>query len=576
MAPTPALSVQNLCFTYRGAGRSALDQVSLEVTAGEWVAVLGASGAGKSTLCLSLNGLIPHFVRGAMAGEVRVLGADTRERSVSQIAEAVGLLFQEFESQLFCTSVELEVAFGPENLQVPPAEIRRRVTEALAAVGLAGMERREPAVLSGGQKQRLALSAVLALQPRILVMDEPTTDLDPVGREEVFAVARRLRDYRGMTVIVAEQETEAALRADRVVVLDSGRVAGVGRPEELLTRGGWLEELGVAPPAVAQLFARLDEPPCLEAQEAAARLRERGYRLDGAEVAELEAADRARGGTYGESLLEIQGLEHRYPDGTQALAGVDLTIREGEFVALVGANGSGKTTLARHLNGLLRPTRGAVRVAGTATDRASVTTLGRSVGYVFQNPDHQLFAETVAEEVGFGPLIHGCPPAATQLRVAEALAAVGLTGREAEDPFSMTKGERQRVAVASVLATRPRVLILDEPTTGLDFHERRSLMALVQRLNEAGHTIVCITHHMEIVAEYAHRMVVLREGSVALDGPTRLIMAREAELAEAGLRPPDLTRLGKRFGFPLLTVEEGVQVFRRSGVGEGLPERLNT
>jgi energy-coupling factor transport system ATP-binding protein len=586
MPCAPAVLVCDLHFTYRGAERPALDGVDLEVAPGEYLAVLGASGAGKSTLCFALAGLIPHFLRGEITGEVRIFGAPTASRPVSQIAEEVGLLFQEFESQLFCTSVELEVAFGPENLQAPPSEIRQRVTSALATVGLEGLELREPATLSGGQKQRLALAAVLALRPRVLVLDEPTTDLDPAGRVELFAVLRRLRE-EGIAVVVAEHETEAALAADRVLLLDQGRVAAVGPPEAILTQSLGEQPSraggpGIDTPAVAQLMARLGEPPCLEVKSAAAHLHARGPTIDASATAELSARDAARAAAYGAPLFEVEDLEHRYSNGTLALDGIDLTIREGEFVALVGANGSGKTTLARHLNGMLqpsaprrpvapspprpgpRPRNGVVRVAGQSTAGVSVTTLGRAVGYVSQNPDHQLFAETVADEVAFGPRNHGVADGEVRERVEEALAAVGLTGREQEDPFSLTKGERQRVAVASVLATRPRALILDEPTTGLDPRERRSLMTLVRRLNEAGHTILCITHHLEIVAEFAHRIVVLRRGRRFLDGTVREVLAREAELAEAGLRPPDLVRLSNRLGTPapFLTVEEGVSVLR--------------
>jgi energy-coupling factor transporter ATP-binding protein EcfA2 len=562
MPDTPAVLVRSLRFTYRGADRPALDGVDLEVAPGEYVAVLGASGTGKSTLCCAIGGLIPHFLRGEMTGEVQVFGVETASRPVSQIAEEVGLLFQEFESQLFCTSVELEVAFGPENLQVAPPEIRRRVSAALAAVGLAGLERREPATLSGGQKQRLALAAVLALQPRVLVMDEPTTDLDPAGRAEVFTMVRRLREEQGIAVVVAEHETEAAFPADRVVLLDRGCIAASDPPEVLLTQVDRLEEMGIAAPAVAHLLARLGEPPCLDVAEAAERLRNRGDALDAPAAAAIRARDEARATGYGAPLLEAQGVEHRYAGGTLALTGIDLTVREGEFVALTGPNGSGKTTLAQHLNGLLRPTKGRVRVAGEVTAGVSVTTLARTVGYVFQNPDHQLFAETIADEVAFGPRNLGVAANEVRERVEEALVAVGLAGREGEDPFSLTKGERQRVAVASVLATRPRALILDEPTTGLDARERRSLMTLVRQLNEAGHTILCITHHLEIVAEYAHRMVVVRQGRLFLDGMTREILTREPDLAEAGLRPPDLVRLGNRLGFPFLTVEEGVSVLK--------------
>jgi energy-coupling factor transport system ATP-binding protein len=394
-------------------------------------------------------------------------------------------------------------------------------------------------------------------------MDEPTTDLDPAGRAEVFALARRLLDQRGAAVLVAEQETEAALHADRVLLLDHGRIAAAGRPEEVLTRPDLLEAAGVAAPAIVRLLARLGEPPCLDVETAATRLRDRGYQID-------EASAQDHGSTLredGPPLFEIDRLEHAYPNGTLALAGVNLTIRVGEFVALVGANGSGKTTLARHLNGLLRPTGGVVRVAGAATAGMSVTSLARTVGYVFQNPDHQLFAETVAEEVAFGPRNQGVSPEAIRVRVEEALAAVGLQGREGEDPFSLTKGDRQRVAVASVLATRPHALILDEPTTGLDHQERRSLMEQVRGLNQTGHTVVCITHDLEIVAEYAHRVVVLNQGKIVRNGSTREVLSSEAVLEASGLRAPDLVRLGMRLGFPFLTVEEGARLLRqRQGV----------
>lgn len=580
MRSAPAILFRGLRFTYRGAKRPALDGIDLEVAPDEYVAVLGAAAAGKSTLCCAMNGLVPHFLRGEMTGEARVFGIETTSRSVSQLAEEVGLLFQEFENQLFCTSVELEVAFGPENLRVPAPEIRRRVAAALAVVGLTGLEQREPATLSGGQKQRLALAAVLALQPRVLVMDSPTTDLDPIGRAELFALARQLREgprgegaadaccpcgvgeglHTGVAVVVADSATEVALPADRVVLLEHGRIVADGTPEAVLTQVERLEEIGIAAPPVAQLLAQLGEPPCLDVEEAAARLRQRRIPDDAA--AACRAADRVRAAAYGAPLFECRDVEHRYADGTLALAGIDLTVREGEFVAFVGPNGSGKTTLARQLSGLLRPTRGVVRVAGKTTAEVSAAALSRTVGHVFQNPDHQLFAETVAEEVAFGPRNHGLAPGEVRQRVEEALRAVGLTGREEQDPFSLTKGDRQRVALASVLATRPRALILDEPTTGLDHRGRRSLMELVRRLNEAGHTILFITHHLEIAAEYAHRVVVLRRGRLFCDGTTREVLAREEELAAAGLRPPDLVRLGNRLGFPFLTVEEGACVLR--------------
>jgi energy-coupling factor transport system ATP-binding protein len=271
-------------------------------------------------------------------------------------------------------------------------------------------------------------------------------------------------------------------------------------------------------------------------------------------------ADAKREEGYGEPVIEVEGLTHRYPNGIVALEGADLTVRKGEFLAILGQNGSGKTTLVKHFNGLLEPTEGTVRVGEDETREQGLRQLGQSVGYVFQNPDHQIFADTVADEVAFGPKIRGMEEGEIKERVEEALAAVGLEGRGEEDPFGLTKGERQRVAVASVLSVRPEVLILDEPTTGLDFAEQRSMMDLVKSLNEAGSTIIAVTHTMWVVAEYAHRAVVVRDGRVALQGTVREVFAEEDELRDASLRSPHIVEFGNALGYPVLSVEEMLKV----------------
>jgi energy-coupling factor transport system ATP-binding protein len=239
---------------------------------------------------------------------------------------------------------------------------------------------------------------------------------------------------------------------------------------------------------------------------------------------------------------------------------VDLTVRKGEFLAVLGQNGSGKTTLVKHFNGLLKPTEGTVRVGEDETREQGLRQLGQSVGYVFQNPDHQIFSDTVADEVAFGPKIRGMEEDEIKERVEEALVAVGLEGRGGEDPFGLTKGERQRVAVASVLSVRPEVLILDEPTTGLDYAEQRSMMDLVKSLNEAGSTIIAVTHTMWVVAEYAHRAAVVRDGEISLQGTVREVFAEEDELHDAALRPPHIVALGNALGYPVLSVEEMVEL----------------
>jgi energy-coupling factor transport system ATP-binding protein len=559
----PAVSVQGLGYRYRGQQKPALQGVDLEVAEGEFVVVMGPSGAGKSTLCVSLNGLIPHFFRGRMEGEVKVRGRSTSEGKVGEFAREVGLVFQDFEAQLFSTNVALEVAFGPENFAVEHDEMERRVKSVLGRVRLEGFEDRQPATLSGGQKQRLAIASVLAIEPRILCLDEPTTDLDPAGKLGVFEIAEELKERDDVTLIVVEHETEETLDADRIVVLREGEIIADRPAREVLRDVELLEESGVMPLQVARFFHEMGlwqaQLP-LTPEEGSQEFRHRGWRINPDHHRALVAEDGQRAEEYGEPIIEVEGLSHRYPNGFAALEGVDLTVREGEFLAVLGQNGSGKTTLVKHFNGLLKPTEGTVKVEGEETTEQGMLRLGQRVGYVFQNPDHQIFSETVFDEVSFGPRIREMDEAEIRERVDEALGAVGLEGRGDEDPFGLTKGERQRVAVASVLAVRPDVLILDEPTTGLDYAEQRSMMDLVRRLNEAGSTIIVVTHTMWVVAEYAHRAVVVRDGRVVLSGTVREIFSQEDELWDASLRPPHIVSLGNSLGYPVLSVEELVRV----------------
>jgi energy-coupling factor transport system ATP-binding protein len=559
----PAVSIKDLAYTYRGQKEPALDGLNLDVAEGEFVVVMGHSGAGKSTLCTSLNGLIPHFFRGRMQGEVRIEGRSTREGKVGEFAKDVGLVFQDFEAQLFSTNVALEVAFGPENFQVEREEMVRRVESVLSQVRLEGFEDRQPATLSGGQKQRLAIASVLAMEPRILCLDEPTTDLDPVGKLGIFEIAEDLKNRDDVTLIVVEHETEETLDADRIVVLRDGRIAADQPAREVLREVELLEESSVMPLGIARFFREKgvgNEQLPLTPEEGIKEFEARGWRVSPERHRELVEADEGREASYGEPLIEVEGLSHRYPNGVVALEGVDLEVRRGEFLAVLGQNGSGKTTLVKHFNGLLEPTEGSVRVDGEETAKQGIQVLGQRVGYVFQNPDHQIFSDTVFDEVSFGPKVRALREDEVRERVEEALAAVGLGGRGDEDPFGLTKGERQRVAVASVLAVRPEVLILDEPTTGLDYAEQRSMMDLVRRLNEAGSTIIAVTHTMWVVAEYAHRAAVMKDGRMALSGTVREVFVRDEELRDAYLRPPHIVSLGNSLGHTVLSVEELLRV----------------
>jgi len=549
------IRLENLSFRYRAGKDPALRDVTCHIRTGELVGLLGRSGAGRSTLAATLNGTIPHLVRGDLTGRVRIDGEDIRSRRPRDLADRIGFVFQEFEAQLFSTTVPLEVAFGPENLGVHRAEIARRVERCLGMVRLSHLTHKAPSALSGGQKQRLALASVLALEPRILVLDEPTSDLDPAGRRELLDAIRSLRRAGDLTLLMIDPETDEMGWADRLIVLDGGRIVMDGSPAALWDRADEFDARGVKGFTLATLARRLgvaERWP--DAETAAEAVRRTGWRAAAGAAARLRAADATCG--VGEILLEVEDLTHRYPDGTEALGGASCTIRRGEFVAILGQNGSGKTTLVKHLNGILTPTAGDIRLAGRSLRGQPATALSRRVGLVFQNPDHQIFAERIWDEVAFGPRLQGLSELEVRQRVEEALEAVGLAGMGDMDPFILTKGSRQRVAVASTLATKPEVIILDEPTTGLDYRELQGMMALIQRLNAAGHTTIIITHAMDIAAAHARRVILMQGGRILRDGPTRDVFADEACIAQTGLTPPPIVQVGNRLGVPALTLDE--------------------
>jgi energy-coupling factor transport system ATP-binding protein len=555
---TAEIEVDRLSFRYRRTKTSALRNLNLHIPAGQFVAVIGPSQAGKSTFCLAINGLIPQSVPGKLTGEVRIGGRSTRTTPMKEMFTSAAIVFQDFESQLFATSAALDVAFGPENLGLPHDQIVERVTRYLGLVGLEGFERREPSSLSGGQKQRLALASALALESSVLILDEPTTDLDPVGKRSVLAVAEHLRTSGEHTIICVEHEIEELVSADRVVLLADGGVVLDGTPTEVFGQVDLMRQHGVMPIGACDLFAALGVPAtALSVDDAVAELTGRGYRVDAAAYQKLVRRDDERCDRYGDVLIEAEHVGFSYDDdGPKVVDDVNLQIRAGEFVAILGQNGSGKTTLAKQLNGLLRYTEGSIRVRGEEAREAGIHRLSRTIGYVFQDPDSQIFADDVFTEVAFGPRNHGFSDEEVQRSVAAALEAVGMAGREKDDPFSLTKGERQRVAVASVLATRPEVLILDEPTTGLDYTEQIGMMRLLRELNEAGSTIVIVTHTMWVVGAYAHRAVVMSGGRLVRDESVRDVFASEDELTGLCLVPPQITRIGNRLGAALLTVEE--------------------
>lgn len=527
---------------------------------------MGENGAGKSTLCQMTNGIIPNSIGGRLAGKVLVHGLDTQEAGISVLATKVGIVLEDPETQLFASSVLSEVAFGPENLCISPEEIQKRVSWALETVRLKGFEDRLPTSLSGGQKQRLAIAANIAMRPDILVLDEATSQLDPVGVEEVLSVARELNQKYGMTVIMATDASEMIARhMDRVVVLNEGRRVADGTPREIFANLDLFKKIMIRSPQVSQLAARMleHEKPFtsfpITVDEAKTNIIQQ-VGNGRSEPAIVRKPEKYVVNTP--TSILVDNLDYIYqPLNVHAVKGVSFEIKKGEFVALIGQNGSGKTTILKNLLGLLRPTSGKVLVAGMDTNVTAVAEMAQHVGFVLQNPDQQLFAQTVAEEISYGPKNLGISPEEIEERIEKSLKFVGLEGRRDDFPPAMPKGDRAKVVIASALALDPEIIILDEPTTGQDYRGCHQIMQIAKAMHEQGRTVVFVTHHMALVAEYARRVIVLSEGKVILDDVTEAVFSQPEVVRKAYIIPPQITELGQalppELGLPRtpLTVE---------------------
>ncbi|WP_163541353.1 ABC transporter ATP-binding protein [Occultella kanbiaonis] len=564
-ADGPELRAERYTFTYGSADAPQLRDLTFAVGKGERVAVMGATGAGKTTLAMSMNGLIPHHHEGTTTGLLEVAGQDTSAATIADLVRHVGLVMQDPESQITGRYARDDAAVGPANLGLPRAEVLARALAALVEVGLGDLADRDTAQMSGGQQQRLAIAGILAMRPEVLVLDEPTSELDPAGTEQVFAVVREVSAQTGRTVVLVEHEPElVAAWADRLLVLTNGALVFDGPPADFFAQADLVAAAGLRPPGVTEAVATLRAAGLTPVPDGGARLPvtvaealaelgpfRRGARVTEPQTDATDAPDAAC--TGGPVMVQAVDLDHRYPSGVQALTGVDLQVRRGDFVALLGRNGAGKTTFARHLNGLLRPTTGSVHIKGEPTASRKLHEIATEVGYVFQNPDHQIFAASVREEIGFGLKNLGRDADRIEERVQQVLDQVGMPGLADVHPYRLGKGQRQRLAVASVLALEPEILVIDEPTTGQDWTGSVAMMDLVADLNASGHTILMITHDMLLAARYARRAVVFDGGRVRADRPIHELFADPDLLRDAHLRPPQVTELALALGLPPVT-----------------------
>ena len=478
------ISLKDVTFSYKGSKRCALDGITLNVKQGECVAILGPTGAGKSTLACVMNGTAPRFMDGSLAGDVTVDGMVPAKVGTAQMASRVGLVFGDPDTQLFGMTVEEDVAFGPSNLGLGYESIMERVGKSMKDMRLSGLERRAPHRLSGGQKQATAIAGVYAMLPKIMVLDEPTSMLDPEGKARVFGIVRMLKEQLGVTVVLIEQEVDDILNlADRVFVMRRGKFVLSGAPREVFGRVEELRQAGVRVPQIVEfgtLIGAAETPFSIDEVSAV------DYRVAQLTkwVTRASAHDGHDAHDEQDDVVVKLWMWSSYPGGARALDGVNLAVGRGDFVAIVGQNGAGKTTLTRHFNGLLRPSSGDIRVLGRSAQGVPTIELCRHVGYVFQNPDEQLFCTSVQEELRFGPTNIGADPHVTSQRVEEILSDIGLAKYREVWPKYLTKGERQRLALASVVAMDPDVLIVDEPTTGLDWVESLQILDYLEQLRD--------------------------------------------------------------------------------------------
>ena len=578
------IECRGVSFSYDGAA-PALDGVDLNIEDGEFFCILGGNGSGKSTFAKHLNALLQPDV-----GTVYINGMDASDpKLVYDIRSTAGMVFQNPDDQLVATLVEDDVAFGPENLGVPSVQIAQRVREALKGVGLVGFERHETHALSGGQKQRVALAGVLAMEPRVLILDEASSMLDPRGRKGLMKACRALHDC-GMTIVMITHFMEEAAEADRVAVFRAGRVAMLGTPEEILTRADELAQLNLDMPESCRLgmalrakgapvHAQVREADMVAEVAQAYTERSEAGTAGQPSASQLEIA----GGTVSadnednasEPVIELSHVSYSYslsprergrrhkrsadadtsskqalwgndPNSPWALRDVSLAVRRGEFLGLAGHTGSGKSTLVQHLNGLIRPQEGSVCALGLdLSQKKDAAAVKAKVGVAFQYPERQLFAETVAQDVAFGPRNLGLSQDEVTRRVASSLARVGLDLATIGDksPFELSGGQQRRVAFAGVLAMEPEVLVLDEPMAGLDPAARRDFLGLIRRLHDEGLTVVMVSHSMDDLANCCDRIVVMNEGAVFAEGVPAQVFAHADELKSIGLGVPAAQRM---------------------------------
>jgi energy-coupling factor transport system ATP-binding protein len=557
----PIVEFQRVTYTHYAKTTPALSDVNLSVKRGSFTLLVGPSGSGKSTLCQMLNGIIPHVLGGVMTGKIIVNGQDVSQTQVQNLASSVGLLFQDPEWMFATLQVEDEVAFGPENLRTQPAEIKQRVEEALNYVNLMPLRKNLVWALSGGQIQRLGLATVLAMQTPLIVLDEPTANLDPATTHAVHRLILRLRQDGKTVILVTKDLDEFIAEADDVILLSEGRVLAQGSPREVVEKHGPLMlDLGVWLPEPTEIGLRLKKDGLLDGKPVPLTVEEAAETLACASFRNVPSKKGQV--TLGDVLVRAENVRFSYTKRSQALLGVSFDIRQGEIAAIVGQNGAGKSTLSKLLVGLLKPSGGQLTLFGRKAHQWHVQDLANDVALVFQNPEHQFLSDTVREELEYSLLAQGIDDQQeVDRRVQAMLERLEITESAESHPFSLSAGSKRRLGVATMLVGgRARLLIVDEPTYGQDKRLTERLMDLINFLRREGITVLMITHDMRLVDAHIDRAIVMANGEKLFDGTPGELFQQSKVVERAALRPTALRRL--------------VDALRARGVK--VPDGLNT
>ena len=557
------IKVENLKYRYPNTTKLALDGLDFEIEKGSFIGIIGENGAGKSTLCQAFNGLVPGFFKGAYGGKVLIGDTEVAKTTVSKLCQKVGLVFQNPFNQLSGAkeTVFEEIAFGLQNFGVPKEEMISRVNEVMELLDIADYRDRNPFDLSGGQMQRVALAGILAMKPEVIVLDEPTSQLDPAGSEEVFAAVDKLAKS-GITIIMVEQKLEKlAEYCDRILLLHQGKQISFDSPEQIFSRED-LQNYGVNPPAytrICQAFGVKKDNGCYPASLKDALVlkdlfpEENVFGLGKKSLdhnAEIRSK-REETASCEQSVFNIEHLKFQYVENVPVLQDVNLTI-DNRPTAIIGQNGAGKTTLVKLLKGLLKPVGGSIYYGGNDMAEKSVAMLAGEIGYVFQNPDDQIFKYHVIDEVMFGPQNIGMTKEQAREKAVVALKLVGLEQLADENPYDLELAERKLVAIASVLAMDTKVIILDEPTIAQDWKGRKIIQKMIRDLSSQGKTVIAILHDMDFVAESFERVIVMAHGKVLADGTKEEVFAQKEILAQARIDQPYLTKLCQQLGYKKL------------------------